>query len=131
MIVWADVFVMSVFHAKSAGDGAQLFETESFVEVSCVDVGGDDGVELHDAEVMGGALFQTVTDEFFTDMKPTAVTVDSVAGVADMSASSYIIRMKNVLIRFDIIFYVRMKDGLSQIIINIEAQKMNRMNMIY
>ena len=27
------------------------------------------------------------------------------------------------LIRFDIIFYVRMKDGLSQIIINVEAQK--------
>ncbi len=27
------------------------------------------------------------------------------------------------LIRFDIIFYVRMKDGLSQIIVNIEAQK--------
>ena len=27
------------------------------------------------------------------------------------------------MIRFDIIFYVRMKDGLSQIIINIEAQK--------
>ena len=27
------------------------------------------------------------------------------------------------LVRFDIVFYVRMKDGLSQIIINIEAQK--------
>ena len=27
------------------------------------------------------------------------------------------------LIRFDIIFYVRMKDGVSQIIINLEAQK--------
>lgn len=27
------------------------------------------------------------------------------------------------MIRFDIIFYVRMKDGLTQIIINIEAQK--------
>ena len=27
------------------------------------------------------------------------------------------------LVRFDIIFYVRMKDGLSQIIVNIEAQK--------
>ena len=27
------------------------------------------------------------------------------------------------LVRFDIIFYVRMKDGLSQIIINVEAQK--------
>ena len=27
------------------------------------------------------------------------------------------------LVRFDIIFYVRMKNGLSQIIVNIEAQK--------
>mgnify|MGYP000763087111 CR=1 FL=1 len=27
------------------------------------------------------------------------------------------------LIRFDIVFYVRMKDGLSQVIVNIEAQK--------
>ncbi len=29
------------------------------------------------------------------------------------------------LVRFDIVFYVRMKDGLSQIIINVEAQKDN------
>ncbi len=27
------------------------------------------------------------------------------------------------LVRFDIVFYVRMKDGLSQIIVNVEAQK--------
>ncbi len=27
------------------------------------------------------------------------------------------------LVRFDVIFYVRMKDGLSQVIVNIEAQK--------
>ena len=30
---------------------------------------------------------------------------------------------KEGMIRFDIIFYVRMKDGLSQIIVNVEAQK--------
>lgn len=30
------------------------------------------------------------------------------------------------LVRFDIVFYVRMKDGLSQIIINVEAQKDER-----
>lgn len=29
------------------------------------------------------------------------------------------------MIRFDIIFYVRMKDGISQVIVNIEAQKGN------
>lgn len=27
------------------------------------------------------------------------------------------------MVRFDIVFYVRMKDGLAQIIVNIEAQK--------
>lgn len=27
------------------------------------------------------------------------------------------------LVRFDIIFYVRMKDGISQVIVNLEAQK--------
>lgn len=31
--------------------------------------------------------------------------------------------IKEGLVRFDIVFYVRMRDGLSQIIINIEAQK--------
>lgn len=31
--------------------------------------------------------------------------------------------LNEVLVRFDIVFYVRMKDGLSQIIINVEAQK--------
>lgn len=31
--------------------------------------------------------------------------------------------LNECLVRFDIVFYVRMKDGLSQIIINVEAQK--------
>ena len=31
------------------------------------------------------------------------------------------------MIRFDIVFYVRMKDGLTQIIVNIEAQKEEQM----
>ena len=31
--------------------------------------------------------------------------------------------VKEGLVRFDIIFYVRMKDGISQVIVNIEAQK--------
>lgn len=87
---------MSVFHAKSAGNRAQLLEAEAFVEVPCVYVGGDDGVELYDAEAMDGALFQTVADEFFTNMESAAVSTDGIAGVADMSASSYIIRMENV-----------------------------------
>ncbi len=33
------------------------------------------------------------------------------------------VELNEGLVRFDIVFYVRMKDGLSQIIINVEAQK--------
>ncbi len=33
------------------------------------------------------------------------------------------VEIKEGLIRFDIVFYVRMKDGISQIIVNVEAQK--------
>ncbi len=35
------------------------------------------------------------------------------------------------LVRFDIVFYVRMKDGLSQIIVNVEAQKDAPAELIY
>lgn len=35
------------------------------------------------------------------------------------------------LVRFDIVFYVRMKDGLSQIIVNVEAQKDEPKDMKY
>ena len=35
------------------------------------------------------------------------------------------------MIRFDIIFYVRMKDGLTQIIVNIEAQKEEPGKVLY
>ena len=96
MIVWADVFIVPVFHAESTGDGAQLFEAETFIEMSCMNVGSNDGVELQDAKSMDSPLFQTVTDKFFADMKPAAVTADGIAGVADMTASSYIIWVKNV-----------------------------------
>ena len=96
MIIWADVFVVSVLHAKSSRDGTELFEAKAFVEVSCMGVGSDDGVELQDAKSMDSTLFQAVTDKLFADVKSAAVTADGVAGVADMSASSYIIRVKNI-----------------------------------
>lgn len=35
------------------------------------------------------------------------------------------------LVRFDIVFYVRMKDGLSKIIVNVEAQKDAQRNIMY
>lgn len=46
------------------------------------------------------------------------ITGQRVAGINTEDAE-----IREGLIRFDIIFYVRMKDGISQMIINVEAQK--------
>lgn len=37
-----------------------------------------------------------MADEFFTDMLSTKMTINSVAGVANMSTTSYIIWVKNI-----------------------------------
>ena len=96
MIIRADVFVAPVFHAESARNGVKLFEAETFIEMSCMNVGSNDGVELQDAKSMDSPLLQAVTDKLFADMQSAAVPADGVAGVADMTASSYIIWVKNV-----------------------------------
>ena len=49
--------------------------------------------------------------------------VTSKDGARVVGFNSEIQELHEGMIRFDIIFYVRMKDGLSQIIMNVEAQK--------
>ena len=52
------------------------------------------------------------------NMEKTDATGQRIAGLNTENAE-----INEGLVRFDIIFYVRMKNGLSQIIVNIEAQK--------
>ena len=52
------------------------------------------------------------------NMKKTDATGQRIVGLNTENAE-----INEGLVRFDIIFYVRMKNGLSQIIVNIEAQK--------
>ena len=50
-------------------------------------------------------------------------TVEGCAGERVVGFNSENGELNEGFVRFDIVFYVRMKDGLSQIIINVEAQK--------
>ena len=69
----------------------------------------------------------------FIEGKPYISTVPVEPGLTNKSSEKEGKRIVGVntenaeinegLVRFDIVFYVRMKDGLSQIIINVEAQK--------
>lgn len=53
-----------------------------------------------------------------TNTEKTDITGQRIIGLSTENAE-----INEGLVRFDIIFYVRMKNGLSQIIVNIEAQK--------
>ena len=45
---------------------------------------------------MYSTLFQTIGNQFFSDMESTGIPADCIAGIADMSTTSNIIGMKNV-----------------------------------
>ena len=52
------------------------------------------------------------------ELEEDTKTIEQVSGLNTENSE-----INEGMIRFDIIFYVRMKDGLTQIIINVEAQK--------
>ena len=47
---------MSVLHPEALRDDAERNEAEPLIQVQGVDVGGDDGVELHDLKAVRLAL---------------------------------------------------------------------------
>ena len=87
---------MAVLHAEAAGDDAERLEAEALVQVPRVCVAGDDGVELQDAEAVRPALPETVGHQLFADVQTARFPLDRVAGVADVSAAAYIVRVKNI-----------------------------------
>ena len=68
MIIRVDVFKMPILHAKSLWDYAKLDKAQSFIEMSCMDVGCDNGIKLQDAKAMSLALEQAVTNQLFPNV---------------------------------------------------------------
>ena len=70
--------------------------------------------------VLAQILIKTVDE--FKGMNPKTVA-NCIEGTPYISTVPVEPGLTNAMARFDIVFYVRTKDGLSQIIINVEAQK--------
>ena len=87
---------MPVFHPETAGDRAELYETEPFVQMACMDVALHNGVELEDTEAEFFCLLQAIRHQFFTDMLPAYGRRYSIACVAEMSAASHIVRVQDI-----------------------------------
>lgn len=96
MVVRTDVLIMTVFHPEATGNHAQLDKAKTFIEMSRVNIAGNNSIKLQDAEAMEFSLNKTVGDQFLSDMKSPCLGADCIAGIADMTAPADIIRMKNV-----------------------------------
>ena len=46
MIVRADIFVMPVFHAKTTGNDAKLLKSQTFIQMSGMDIRSYHGIKL-------------------------------------------------------------------------------------
>ena len=87
---------MAVLHAEAAGDGAELDEAQTLIQVARMRVAGDDSVELQHAEAVRPALPQAVGHERFARVQAARGALDRVAGVADMAAATDIVRVQDI-----------------------------------
>ena len=96
MIIRANVFIVSILHPESSGDCSKLNETQSLIQMSGMNIAFHNGIELEHTETKILSVFQTVKHQFFTDMLSPACGGYRITGIADMSASPYIIRMQDI-----------------------------------
>ena len=96
MVVGTYILKVAVLHAEALGDGAELGEAETLIEVPRVDIRGDDGVELQDAEAVRPALRETVGDQGLAEVQAARCALDGVARVADVAAAAFVVGMQDV-----------------------------------
>ena len=96
MIIRADIGVAAVYPAETFWDSSELLEAKSFIKMTGMDILRYDCIELQNAEAVFPALYERVGNECFADMLSPAVLVNGIACVADVTASSYIVRVKYV-----------------------------------
>lgn len=95
-IIRTDVLVMSVVHSEAAGNCAELFEPDSLIKVSCMNIRRNNRIELKNSESVRFCLNNTVTNQLFTDVQSPAFKRNGIACVCDMAASADIVRVKDV-----------------------------------
>ena len=96
VIIRADIGIAAVYPAETFWDSSEPVKAKSFIKVTGMDIFRNDSIELQNAVSVFLALYERVGNECLADMLAPAVLVNGIACVADMSASSYIVRVKYV-----------------------------------
>ena len=96
MIKKDDVFIMAVFHMKTAGDSSDSYKTKLFINMDSWVVCCNNGVELHKLKAKFCGFFKGMCNDGFADVFSAAIGFYSIARVCNMAASSDVVRMKNI-----------------------------------
>ena len=96
MIIGTDILIMSVLHTEALRDHTKLDKSKSFIKMSCMDIAGHNRIKLQDTKTMLFSPDQAIGYQLFANMKSSGISAYRIAGVTDMTASSDIIRMKDV-----------------------------------
>ena len=96
MIIRTDILIMSILHTEPLRDHAKLGKSKSLIKMSCRNIAGHNRIKLQDTKTMLFSPGQTVGYQLFSNVKSPALRCYCIAGITDMSASSYIIRVQNV-----------------------------------
>lgn len=96
VIIRANVGISPVYPAETLWYSAELPETKPFIEMTGADILRNDRIELQNSEAELFSDPERIANKRFADMLSPAGFVNGIACVADMSAASYVVRVKYV-----------------------------------
>ena len=87
---------MAIFHAETLWDNTELGKAQAFIQMQGMNIRSNNGIELEDTETKAGTCFQRMLHQLFPNMQSPLTFFNSIAGVADMTATAYIVWMENI-----------------------------------
>lgn len=87
---------MTILHKETAGDGAELCESEPLIKMAGVDVAFNDSVELQHLKAMGIRFMKAVLHKLFADVLSSFVFLHAIGRVGNMTASADVVGMQDV-----------------------------------
>ena len=87
---------MPILHAKASRNGAELRKSQPFIQMSSMEIAFYDSIELKHSKSQLFSFLKTIQYQLFSNMLSPRIRGYSIAGIADMPASSNIIWMQNV-----------------------------------
>ena len=96
VIIWADIFIASILHAKALRDYAELHKAQPLIKMPRMDVRSNDCIKLQNSKSMCRALRQAIPHQLFPNVQAARISANGIAGIADMTASAYIVGVQNV-----------------------------------